>query len=161
MTVCTADLCDEYPDAVRVLALSFRDFGGHVCFSGQVVTVKCDEDNSRVRELVGTAGHGRVIVVDGGGSLRRALLGDMLGEKAVVNGWSGLVINGAVRDAHALSKLDLGVKALGSVPVKTDKRGLGEVDVPLTLSGVTIQPGDYIYGDHDGVIVSDKALGGL
>ncbi|MEM7284398.1 MAG: ribonuclease E activity regulator RraA [Pseudomonadota bacterium] len=156
--ISTADLCDEYPDLVRVLSLPLGDFGGVVSFSGPAVTVKCYEDNSRVKELVATPGQNRVIVVDGGGSMRRALLGDMLGEKAQDNGWAGLVIYGCIRDSLAISKLNLGVKALGTIPVKTDKRGIGDVDLPLSFGDIDINPGDYVYADHDGVIVAGREL---
>lgn len=158
MTVSTADLSDAHPDKVRVLHLPWRSFGGNPAFGGPVVTIKCFEDNSLVKALAATPGEGRVMVVDGGGSLRRALLGDMIAENAVSNGWTGLVIFGAVRDCVALGKLSLGVKALGTVPVKTEKKGIGEQDVTLELAGVTVNTGDYIYADSDGVLVASTRL---
>ena len=124
LTISTPDIADDFPDQVAALELPLRNFGGLHQFSGAVVTVKCHEDNSLVKELVGTPGQGRVIVVDGGGSLRRALLGDMLAEKAATNGWSGLVINGAVRDVDQIAVIQLGVQALANTPLKTDKLGV-------------------------------------
>ena len=151
------DLCDQYPD-VAVLQPLFRNFGGHTAFGGPVVTIRCFEDNSRVKEQAALPGHGRVMVVDGGGSRRRALLGDMIAANAVENGWAGLVINGSVRDVDALAELPLGVQALGAIPVKTDKRGLGDLDVAIEFAGVRIAPGHFVYADNNGVIVSPSAL---
>ncbi len=158
MTISTPDLCDAHEQEVVVLEPLFRSYGGRQAFGGEVVTVKCFEDNSRVKELLATPGHGRVLVVDGGGSLRRALMGDMIAESAVSNGWGGVLIYGAVRDVEAFAALDLGVQALGAIPLKTDRRGLGDVNVPVRFGGVTIKPGDYLYADNNGVIVSGKAL---
>jgi regulator of ribonuclease activity A len=158
ITICTPDIADDFPDQVAALELPLRNFGALHQFSGPAVTVKCHEDNSRVKELVGTPGKGRVIVVDGGGSLRRALLGDMLAEKAVTNGWSGLVINGAVRDVDQIALMSLGVQALAATPLKTDKLGVGQVDVVLHIGGVTVNPGDYVYADNNGVLVAPRAL---
>lgn len=158
ITVSTPDIADDFPDQVAALELPLRNFGALHQFSGPVVTVKCHEDNSLVKELVGTPGNGRVIVVDGGGSLRRALLGDMLAEKAVANGWSGLVINGAVRDVDQIAVMPLGVQALASTPLKTDKLGVGQVDVVLHIGGVTVNPGDHVYADNNGVLVAPRAL---
>lgn len=152
------DLCDEHADLVRVLDPVFRDFGGESLFWGQAVTVRCYEDNSRVRELVSEPGTGKVLVVDGGGLLRCALMGDMLAEKALENGWEGIVIHGAVRDAGTLGELALGIKALAACPIRSEKRGEGVVDVPVTFAGVTIYPGDYIYSDLNGVLVSREPL---
>ncbi|MBJ9977226.1 ribonuclease E activity regulator RraA [Pseudomonas sp. S75] len=154
----TPDLCDAYPDLVQVLEPMFSNFGGRDSFGGQIVTLKCFEDNSRVREQVELDGRGKVLVVDGGGSLRRALLGDMLAEKAASNGWEGLVIYGCVRDVDVLAQTNVGVQALASHPLKTDKRGIGDVDVPVTFAGVTFLPGHYLYADNNGVIVSPSPL---
>jgi regulator of ribonuclease activity A len=153
----TPDLCDAHP-GVRAIELQFRNFGARPCFGGQVVTVKCHEDNSLVKALVQEPGAGRVIVVDGGGSLRRALLGDMLAASAADNGWGGLVINGAVRDVDEIGVIELGVKALGCCPFKTEKLGVGQREVPLHIGGVDIRPGDYLYADNNGVILSERAL---
>ncbi len=153
----TADLSDEAPDA-RAIELQFGNYGALRQFCGRAVTIKCHEDNSLVKECVGQNGAGRVIVVDGGGSLRRALLGDMLAEKAAANGWSGLVINGVIRDVDEIGAINLGVQALGTCPVKTDKLGVGQRDIALHFGGVEIAAGDYIYADNNGVIVSSRPL---
>ncbi|MFT4257793.1 MAG: ribonuclease E activity regulator RraA [Pseudoxanthomonas sp.] len=153
----TPDLCDAHPD-VRVAEPPFLDFGGKTAFFGRIVTIRCYEDNSRVREQVALDGRGKVLVIDGGGSLRRALLGDMLAEAAVNNGWAGVLVNGGVRDVQALAALPLGVKALAATPMKTDKRGVGEVDVEVGFAGVRFVPGQWLYADANGVIVSDSEL---
>ena len=155
--ILTPDLCDAHPE-VQVVEPMFGNFGGREAFGGEIVTVKCFEDNSVVKEQVATPGKGRVMVVDGGGSMRAALLGDMLAEKARENGWEGLVIYGCIRDVDAIGETDLGVQALGTHPRKTDKRGLGDLNVPVTFGGVTFYPGHYIYADNNGVVVSEKAL---
>lgn len=154
----TPDLCDEYPESVRVLDPVFTNYGGRKSFSGCVTTIKCFEDNSKVRELVAQPGQGKVLVVDAGGSMRRACLGDMLAEKAMANGWEGIVMYGCIRDVDIIAGLELGVQALNTHPMKTDKRGLGDVDVVVTFSGVTIKPGDYIYADNNGIVVSNESL---
>lgn len=154
----TPDLCDEYPDLVQVVEPMFNNFGGKDNFGGQIVTVKCHEDNSKVKELVDTDGTGKVMVVDGGGSLRHALLGDMLADKAVSNGWEGLIIYGCIRDVDVIMQTDLGVQALATNPLKTDKRGLGDVDVPVKFGGVVFNPGEYVYADNNGIIVSPSEL---
>jgi len=155
--ISTADLSDEAPE-VRALELQFRNFGAIKQFGGQVVTIKCHEDNSLVKHCVEEAGAGRVIVVDGGGSLRRALLGDMLAEKAAANGWAGLVINGVIRDVDEIGQTNLGVQALGTCPIKTEKLGVGQRNSVVQMGGVDIAPGDYVYADNNGVIVSKRAL---
>ena len=153
----TPDLSDLAPQA-RALLLPWRDFGARERFCGAAVTVKCFEDNSLVKELVQTPGDSRVIVVDGGGSQRRALLGDQLAAAASGNGWAGLVIAGVVRDVEILREIDLGVKALGACPQKTDKRGEGQRDIPIEIGGSTVKPGDFVYADANGVLVSSTAL---
>ncbi len=158
MAVSVPDICDDFHEELRVLDPLFRDFGAKRRFSGEIVTVKCFEDNSLVRDLVGTEGNGRVIVVDGGGSLRRALLGDLLAARAAKNGWQGLLINGCVRDVEILETIDLGIKALGAHPVKTDKRGEGQLNVPVEIAGVRIVPGRYLYADANGVAVAFRDL---
>jgi regulator of ribonuclease activity A len=155
--ICTPDLSDDAPDA-RVVELQFGNYGGHKEFSGSAVTIKCHEDNSLVKACVEEPGEGRVIVVDGGGSMRRALLGDMLAEKAAKNGWSGLVINGVIRDVDQIGETALGVQALGSCPLKTEKLGVGQRGIALHFGGVLIRPGDYVYADNNGVLVSERAL---
>src|SRR5690554_2565188 len=153
----TPDLCDAYPD-VAVVEPMFSNFGGHDSFGGEIVTVKCFEDNSVVKELVEEDGTGKVMVVDGGGSMRRALLGDMLAEKAANNGWEGIIVYGCVRDVDVLIQTALGIQALASHPMKTEKRGIGDRNVPVTFGGVTFRPGEYVYADNNGVIVSPVAL---
>jgi len=153
----TPDLCDDYPD-VRVLHAQFRSFGRNARFCGQAVTIKCFEDNSLVKAKVSEPGNGKVIVVDGGGSLRRALLGDQLAEKAVLNGWLGIIINGAVRDVEILGTLPLGILALGVIPFKTDKRDVGLQGLPIEIGGTEISEGDWIYADASGVVVSPRNL---
>ena len=152
------DLCDEFPNDVNVFECQFQDYGQKKIFSGSAVTVKCFEDNSKVKQLVNEPGQGRVLVVDGGGSTRRALLGDMLAEAAVANDWAGIVINGYIRDIATINQLALGVKALGSTPIKTDKRDLGDINVPIRFAGVTVNAGDWVYADENGVLVSEKQL---
>lgn len=159
MPIVTPDICDDHPE-VQVVDPGFRNYGGVTAFGGPIVTVKCFEDNSLVKELVATPGQGRVMVVDGGGSRRCALLGDMLAEKAAASGWAGLIIYGCVRDVDVLGQTSLGVQALGSHPRKSNKRGVGEQDIPVTFSGVTFQPGHYVYADNNGIVVSEKPLFG-
>jgi regulator of ribonuclease activity A len=154
----TPDLCDQFEGQVRVLDPIFTNYGGVERFCGPVITIKCFEDNSVVKKLVSTPGEGRVIVMDGGGSLRRAILGDMLAENAANNGWAGLVINGCIRDCDEIASISLGVKALNIHPMKTHKRGLGDLDVPITFAGQTILPGNWIYSDNNGIIVADGEL---
>lgn len=154
----TPDLCDEYPNDVQVVEPMFNNYGGRESFGGEIVTVKCFEDNSKVKELVDTDGKGKVMVVDGGASMRHALLGDMLAEKASKNGWEGIVIYGCIRDVDVIMQTDLGVQALATNPLKTDKRGLGDVNVTVKFGGVEFIPGQFIYADNNGVIVSAKAL---
>jgi regulator of ribonuclease activity A len=158
MAVSVPDICDDFHEELKVLDPLFSDFGAKRRFSGEIVTVKCFEDNSLVRDLVGSEGNGRVIVVDGGGSLRRALLGDLLAAKAAKNGWQGLLINGCVRDVEILETIDLGIKALNAHPVKTDKRGEGQLNVPVEFGGVRIVPGRYLYADENGVAVAFRDL---
>lgn len=154
----TPDLCDEYPELVQVVEPMFSNFGGRTSFGGEIVTVKCYEDNSKVKQLVGTPGEGKVMVVDGGGSMRKALLGDMLAEKASKNGWAGLVIYGCIRDVDQIMETDLGVQAIATVPMKTEKLDIGDVNIPVKFGGVTFIPGHYIYADNNGVIVSPQEL---
>ena len=153
----TPDLCDAYPD-VAVVEPMFTNFGGHDSFGGEIVTVKCFEDNSLVKDLVAQDGTGKVMIVDGGGSLRRAMLGDMLAEQAAQNNWEGIIIYGCVRDVDVLIQTALGIQALASHPMKTEKRGIGEQNLPVTFGGVTFRPGEYVYADNNGIIVSAVAL---
>lgn len=152
MTHKTADLCDAHDEA-RVPDLPLRDYGGRVQFHGRVSTISAFEDNSRVREAVAESGDGRVLVIDGCGSTRRSMLGDNLAAMAVKNGWAGVVVHGVIRDTEAIGQLDLGVKALGTCPRKTEKRDQGLRDVALHLGGVIVLPGEWLYADEDGVVV--------
>ena len=154
----TADICDEHGEQVQVREPLFQIYGGRHAFSGPMSTVRCFEDNSRVKEAVEGPGEGRVLVVDGGGSRRRALFGDKLGSAAVRNGWAGVVVYGCIRDSAELGQMNLGLRALGTMPLRSDKRGEGERDVPVRFAGVTFRPGEHIYVDEDGVVVSHGPL---
>lgn len=155
--ISTPDLTDEHPEALAI-ELQFTSYGLIRQFGGQAVTIKCHEDNSLLKQCVEEPGQGRVIVVDGGGSRRRALFGDMLAEKAAANGWAGVVINGVIRDVDEIGRTPLGVQALGSCPVKTEKLGVGQRDIDIHIGGVVIAPGDFVYADNNGVIVSVRPL---
>ena len=155
--ISTPDLSDAAPHA-RAIELPLCNYGGLRQFGGPAVTIKCHEDNSLVKACVAEPGRDRVLVVDGGGSQRRALLGDMLAARAAENGWAGLVINGAIRDVDQIGLTPVGVQALGCCPLKTEKLGAGQRDIALHFGGVDIAPGDYIYADNNGVLVSKCAL---
>ncbi|MGH6625223.1 MAG: ribonuclease E activity regulator RraA [Burkholderiaceae bacterium] len=159
----TCDWCDAYKNDAsgefRVLPPVFRDFGARAKFCGPVVTVKCFEDNSLVKAAVDSPGEGRVLVVDGGASLRRALLGGNLGAAAAKNGWAGVVIDGCVRDVAELAAHQVGIRALASMPLPTEKRNEGQRDVAVQIQGVWVRPGDWLYADEDGIVVSARALG--
>lgn len=154
----TADLCDAHGDAVSIASPIFRDFGGVSAFGGVVTTVRVLEDNVMVDAVLQEPGAGRVLVVDGGGSLRCALLGDRLAGLASANGWAGIVVHGCVRDTGALARLPIGIKALAAHPRRSRKEGLGERDVPVTFADVTVRPGDVLVADRDGVVVSPLEL---
>jgi regulator of ribonuclease activity A len=153
----TCDLCDAHKGdtdgSFRVLPPVFRDFGRRLAFHGPVSTVKCFEDNSMVKAAVESPGRGRVLVVDGAGSLRRALLGGNLGAAAAKNGWAGLVIDGAVRDVAELAQCELGIRALAAMPLPTERRDQGQCDVVLQIRGVWVRPGDWLYADADGIVL--------
>ncbi|MCK5391377.1 MAG: ribonuclease E activity regulator RraA [Deltaproteobacteria bacterium] len=158
MNVSTPDLCDAYPDLTRILEPIFKNYGGKTSFGGEIVTVKCFEDNSRVKENAGKAGQGKVMVVDGGGSLKKALLGDLIAETALNNEWEGFIIYGCIRDVEPISTMKIGVKALNSIPLKTQRKGEGENNVRITFGGVTFNAGEYVYADTTGIIVSSMPL---
>jgi regulator of ribonuclease activity A len=158
MNFATADLVDAYADVVRSCDVQFRQYGGRVRFYGPIRTIKCLEDNGLIKQTLGMPGNGSVLVVDGGASLRSALVGDMIAGSAQKNGWAGLVIWGVVRDTVALAGLDLGIKALGSNAWKSSKNGTGQVDVPVSFGGVEFQPGAWAYSDEDGLLVSPREL---
>jgi regulator of ribonuclease activity A len=149
----TADLVDQHGDALESCDLQLRQLGGRARFQGEIVTVRCHEDNALLKSVLGDPGRGKVLVVDGGGSLHRALVGDVIAGLAVSNGWEGIVIHGVVRDVAALGTLDIGVKALGSNPRKSSKQGTGERDVPVSFGGAVFAPGAQLVSDEDGVVV--------
>ncbi len=157
MTIATADLYDERGDELDSLSLQFLDLGGVTAFEGPIRTVRCHRDNALVKATLATPGAGAVLIVDGGGSLESALVGDLIAASAVSNGWSGLIVFGAIRDRAALAGLPLGVKALGSNPRKSAKDGVGEVDVPVTIGGVVFEPGRRVWADADGILVERPA----
>lgn len=163
MTFATTDLCDQYEPllatgALRVLGPGFLCFGRRLAFAGAAVTLELFEDNSLVRAVLGEPGEGRVLVVDGGGSLRCALVGGNLAALAARQGWSGIVVHGCVRDRAELDACELGVRALALHPRRSEKRGGGRRDVPVRLPGALIQPGDWIYADADGILASATPL---
>lgn len=161
MHISTPDLCDAHPE-VRVAEPVFRSYGGREAFGGPAVVVRCIDadgpDNTMVKELAGSPGEGRVLVVDVEGALTNAVLGDLIAADAAKNGWAGMVVNGCVRDVEVLRDIDLGVCALGSVPRKSNRRGVGERDVTARMAGLTISPGDHVYADATGVIASSQPL---
>jgi regulator of ribonuclease activity A len=149
----TADLVDSIGPDVRSCDLQFRQFGGHSQFAGPITTVRCFQDNALLKSILSQPNAGGVLVIDGGGSLHSALVGDLIAELARSNGWAGLIVNGAVRDAAALRGIDIGIKALGTNPRKSTKTGEGERDVEVTLGGVTFVPGDLAVSDDDGIVL--------
>ena len=158
MSVATADLYDEHGDKVRVVTPMFRDFGARKQFSGPVSTLKVFEDNTLVRSALEEDGAGRVLVVDGGGSLRCALVGDMLAKLGVDNNWQGIVVYGCIRDSAEIAGMDIGVKAINTNPKKSVKKGVGERDIDIEFGGVSFKAGDYLYADEDGVVVAEEKL---
>ncbi len=158
MHYATADLSDAHEDEVQICDPVLQDFGGRPGFWGAVATVQCFEDNSRVREALARPGDGRVLVVDGGGSTRCALLGDRLAGMALDNGWAGVLVHGCVRDSAAIRSMNLGVRALASHPRRSHKRGEGTTAVPVRFAGATFVPGCVVYCDADGILVAPRAL---
>jgi len=162
MSFTTPDLCDANEAAIghtlRVVAPMFKAYGGRARFSGRIHTLKIFEDNSLVREALGQPGQGKVLVVDGGGSLRCALVGDQLAVLAQKNGWEGIVVYGCIRDSAEINRTDLGVRALDAHPQKSIKKGIGDQNIDVTFGGVTFKPEEWIYVDEDGVIVSATPL---
>lgn len=153
MTISTADLSDEFGDLLGYCDTPFHQYGLARSFAGRVTTVQCRDDNALLKSVLGTPGHGGVVVVDGGGSVRVALLGDMLAQSAIDNGWAGVIINGAVRDTGLLAGMNLGVKALATNPRRGTKTGEGAKDLPVTFGGTTFRPGDQVFSDYDGIVV--------
>ena len=162
MTFKTPDLCDQYEaelgKTVRVVAPMFQRYGARAAFAGEIVTLKIFEDNTLVREIFNEPGQGKVLVIDGGGSLRCALVGDQLAILAHKNGWEGVVVYGCIRDSGEINGIDIGVRALNTHPQKTVKKGIGDRNLPLMFGGVTFHPGESIYVDEDGILVSAKPL---
>lgn len=150
----TADLVDDIGPDVRSCDVQFRQFGGRTEFAGPISTVRCFQDNALLKSVLSEPGEGRVLVIDGDASVHAALVGDVIAELGRSNGWSGLIVHGAVRDAATLRTLDLGIKALGTNPRKSTKTGAGERDIPVTFGGVTFVPGEVAYSDDDGIVVT-------
>lgn len=158
MEIQTADLCDANEGRVRVVAPMFSSYGARRAFGGRIATLKVFEDNSLVRAALEQPGNGQVLVVDGGGSMRCALVGDQLALLAVKNDWAGVVVYGCIRDSKAIGAMELGVFALGTHPLKSIKKGAGDRDLAVSFGGVTFTPGHYLYADDDGVIISEAPL---
>ena len=158
MTPSTPDLCDRFGDQVQVAEPRFRDYGGSIAFAGKIETLRVFEDNALVRQVLETAGRGRVLVVDGGGSLRCALVGGNLAALAARNGWVGIIVHGAVRDSAELGAVDTGIKALALSPRKSGKSGAGERGVEVSFAGVTFTPGHYLWADGDGIVTAEQDL---
>lgn len=154
----TSALCDIYLDQVDVVEPMFSNFGGSASFAGQLTTIKCFEDNGLIREVLEQDGLGRVLLIDGGGSLRRALIDAELAALAEENEWEGIVVYGCVREVDELEEMSIGIQALASIPVGASNQGIGEVDVPVNFGGVTFLPEDYLYADNTGIILSPEPL---
>jgi len=154
----TADLCDDHSDSLSIAQPLFNDYGKNISFSGEISTVKCYEDNSLVRKQLEQAGNGRVLVVDGGGSTRCAMVGDILAQMGADNGWSGIIVYGCIRDSGVIATIDIGVKAVGTMPIKSVKKGEGDIDIKVHFADVDFIPGHYVYADEDGIILSAKPL---
>jgi len=157
MDFTTPDLSDENPEALALEPI-LSNLGGRKSFYGQIETLKCPDDNSFVKELLNSEGNGKVLVVDASAINKVALLGDMIAEAGVKNNWSGVVINGYIRDVDIIGTLDIGVQALGTMPVRSEKKNQGEVGVDISFGGLTFQSGDYIYADNNGLLLSKKEL---
>ena len=154
----TADLWDEHSELLFCSDPIFRSFGRKITFYGEIVTLKLFEDNSLVRKQLETEGKGKVLIIDGGGSLRCALVGDQLAELAIRNNWEGIIVNGCIRDSHQINKMAVGIKALNTCPVKSIKRNIGEQNISVKFAGITFNPGQFIYTDEDGLLLSEKKL---
>lgn len=154
----TADLCDEYSDRLSIAEPIFQDFGGNISFSGPITTIKCHEDNSLVRSALESPGEGKVLVVDGGGSFRCAMVGDNLAQMGEDNGWSGIIVYGCIRDSAIIATINIGLKAMDTHPLKSVKKGVGEKDIPVHFAGIDFIPGHFVYADEDGVLVSEQPL---
>lgn len=160
MTLATADLCDAHRDKVKVCHIPFRSFGQVAAFHGPIRTLSVLDDNALVRQTLERPGHGAVLVINGGGSLKRALVGDNLAKLAIDNGWAGIIVHGAIRDSGVIDTMGVGLKALGTIPLRADRDAIGEIDIPTAFGGVIFTPGDWLYADADGVVVSAQRLHG-
>lgn len=156
----TADLSDLHEGKLKAALPLFKSYGQKKSFHGEIVTVKVFEDNVLVKDLLGSKGTGKVLVVDGGGSLRYALMGDNLAQMAIDNGWEGVIIYGCIRDSADIDKMNVGVKALNTIPFKSKKGGEGETNVAVTFASATFKPGEFVYADEDGILVSESRLSG-
>ena len=154
----TADLCDDHEKSISVAHAVFHDYGGITSFCGEIRTVRCFEDNSLVRDALKSSGSGQVLVVDGGGSTHKALVGDLLAQAGADNNWAGILVYGCIRDSAVIATINIGCKALGTIPLKTEKKGIGEKDIPVHFANIDFIPGHFLYADEDGVIVSSKNL---
>ncbi len=154
----TADLCDRFERKIEVAAPVFQAYGRNIAFSGAIRTVKVHEDNVLVKQMLSSSSDGCVLVIDGGASLRCALFGDQLAALASDNGWSGLVINGCIRDSETINKTALGVRALATHPRSSIKKGAGDMDIPVRFAEVIFVPGHYVYVDEDGIVISAAPL---
>jgi regulator of ribonuclease activity A len=154
----TADLWDEHAELLLCSEPIFRSYGRKINFYGEIITLKLFEDNSLVRKQLETNGKGKVLVVDGGGSLYCALVGDQLAKLIIHNNWEGIIINGCIRDSHQINKMSVGIKALNTSPVKSIKQNVGDQNIPVKFAGITFNPGQYIYTDEDGLLLSEKKL---
>lgn len=154
----TADLCDDHEGGISVAQPIFKDYGGNISFCGKISTVKCFEDNSLAREALKSPGEGQVLVIDGGGSMRRALVGDLLAQAGADNNWAGVVVFGCIRDSGVIATINIGCKALATFPLKTEKKGIGEKNLSVHFADVDFVPGHFLYADEDGIIVSPKDL---
>ncbi len=159
-TLCsTADLCDKFGDKLSYVAPLFQLYGGKRHFGGQIVTVKCFEDNSFVKTILSKPGEGKVLVIDGGASLRRAMIGDLIALDAIKNKWEGVIVNGCIRDSEKINTLpEIGIKAINTHPRKTDKKNIGDIDVIVEFGGVKFVPGQFLVADADGIVVCDQDI---
>ena len=154
----TADLCDEHSEHLQICEPLLSNFGGRSKFYGEIVTLKLHEDNTFVRQQLASAGLGRVLVVDGGASVRCALVGDQLAKLAVDHHWAGIIVNGCIRDSDAIAEMNIGLKALDTHPLKSVKNNVGQLNIPVRFADVTFRPGEFVYSDNDGIVVSEKSL---
>lgn len=158
MQIDTSELCDLYPEQIDVVEPLFSNFGGRTSFFGQITTIKCFENNGIIEDVLSNDGEGRILLIDGGGSLRRGLIDANLAQLAVDHGWEGIIVYGAVRQLERLEGMDIGIQALAPIPVSADDSDFGEVDTPVNFGGVTFLPDDYLYADLTGIVLSPEAL---